>query len=256
MNKVTQPLRKRIQTAAIKKTSTPVVIYIAVGLAIVIAIAIKPLHEELSLNLTSEMIAVAFIIFVVNILLVNSKNKQWKIVSNRMDYLIARNVNQIRDGVATFALGFNPELKKDLPVEQAMTEMRSQRDFHFQEWEALSQEEFAERIADNLFQDEQLEYFSHRAEQLWSLLNMKYSEYLAPELVSHLMDLHIQLSDLCAHIRSFKKASWFIEDSFYYQESGRRGAAHNLRTIIGLVSRLKKEGYSEIPRMPEIGQDA
>jgi len=256
MNKIIQPLRKRLQMKRLTQTETPIIIYVAVGLAILIAIAIKPLHEELSLNLTSEMIAVAFIIFVVNILLVSSKNKRWKIVSSRMDYLIARNVNQIRESIATYAIGFNPDLPKDDPHNQIMQDIQDQRDRLFAELVGLTDEEMASRIQDQLFQEGHLDYFSERSEQLWNLLNMKYSEYLAPQLVSQLMDLHIQLTDLCSHIRSFNRSKWFIEDSHFYQASGRMGAAHNVKSILKLVIRLKSEGYSEIPRMPrELSED-
>lgn len=251
MSKKVLPLRKRLERKLFSQTDTPVIVYFAVGIAILIALSLRRFHEELSLNLVSELLGAAFIIFVVNLLLVRSKNKRWKVVNTRIDYLIGRNVNQIRDGIATFALGFNPELSDKDPHPVILNTLRRQRDDLFAELRHFNTEEIADRLSEKLFTDEQLKYFTQRSDDLWALLNMKYSEYLAPELVSLLMDLHIQMSDLCAHIRSFNKSRWFIEDSFFYQETGKKGAAHNVKEILHLVTRLKEEGYSDVPKLPE-----
>ncbi|TVR83463.1 MAG: hypothetical protein EA409_03010 [Saprospirales bacterium] len=249
MRKKILPLRNRLRKKLISQTDTPIIVYIAVVIAILIALSLRRFHEELSLNLVSELLGAAFIIFVVNLLLVRSKNKRWKVVNSRIDYLIGRNVNQIRDSIATFAFNFNPELSEKDPHPIILEAIRKQRDDLFEEMKQLSEDEIVGQLSDKLFTDDQLKYFSQRADDLWSILNMKYSEYLAPELVSLLMDLHIQINDLCAHIRSFNKSRWFIEDSFFYQETGKKGAAYNVREILKLVTRLKEEGYSEVPRL-------
>ena len=243
------PLRDKIEKKLITQTETPLIIYLAVALAIFIAWSIRRFNEDLSQNLISELIGAAFIIFVVNLLLVRSKNKRWKVVNEKINYLIARNVNRLRDGTATRAFEFNPILSELSPGNQISDEIRFQREALFSSLLELKTTDFSSRISTTLFTEENYQYFNEKAEDLWDLLNMKYSEYLEPDLITMLMDLHIQLKDLCAHIRVYRKSQLFPEDSKFYRNNGLNGASHNLRKIIELVTELKAEGYSETARV-------
>lgn len=243
------PLRDKIDKKLITQTETPLIIYLAVALAIFIAWSIRRFDEDLSQNLISELIGAAFIIFVVNLLLVRSKNKRWKLVNEKINYLIARNVNRLRDGTATRAFEFNPLLSDLNPNNQTSEEIRFQRETLFSSLTELKTRDFSSRVSNTLFTEENYLYFNEKAEDFWDLLNMKYSEYLEPRLIAMLMDLHIQLKDLCAHIRVYRKGQLFPEDSKFYRKTGMNGASHNLKKIIELVTELKAEGYSETARV-------
>ncbi len=243
------PLRDKIEKKLITQTETPLIIYLAVALAIFIAWSIRRFNEDLSQNLISELIGAAFIIFVVNLLLVRSKNKRWKVVNEKINYLIARNVNRLRDGTATRAFEFNPILSELSSGNQTSDEIRFQREALFASLLELKAREFSTNISNSLFTEENYQYFNEKAEDLWDILNMKYSEYLEPGLITMLMDLYIQLKDLCAHIRVYRKGQLFPEDSKFYRKYGMNGAAHNLIKILELVSQLKAEGYSETARV-------
>nr|MBS0037181.1 hypothetical protein [Saprospiraceae bacterium] len=154
-------------------------------------------------------------------------------------------MNRLRDGTATRAFEFNPLLSDLNASHQTYEEIRLQRDALFSSLSDMQPGEFSSRISHGLFTEENYLYFNEKAEDFWDLINMKYSEYLAPKLVSLLMDLHIQLKDLCTHIRIFRKGQLFPEDSEFYRRNGIQGASHNLKKIIELVTELKSEGYSE-----------
>jgi hypothetical protein len=220
------------------------IVYFAVLLGIGISLLIKPYHEDLSLNLVSEIIGAAFIIFVIDFLLVRSKTKRWKIVQNQIDYLIARTISRLRDGMTSRAFSFNPIVSEHLPEEEILEDIRKQREEFLSKLNVLTEGELSNLINPSFFNEDNYEYFNEKADEIWNVLNMKYSEYLEPELVSLLMDNHSHLKDVCAHIRFFKKSERFPKEKEYYQSAGLKGAAHSFKQIIGIVIRLKEEGYS------------
>ncbi|TVQ43400.1 MAG: hypothetical protein EA362_11320 [Saprospirales bacterium] len=243
------PLREKIKKQWISQTETPLIIYLAVAVAIFVAWSIRNYHPDLSLNLISELIGAAFIIFVVNILLVRSKNKRWKTVNEQIDYLISRNINRLRDGVAFRAFNFRVKVSKTDQSTRANQKMREQREDLFVELTSLNSVELAGRVKKDLFSDLNYQYFNEKAADIWDILNMKYSEYLSPKLITLLMDLHIQLKDLCGHIRVYQRSEQSPDEAEFYRKSGLEGGVHNLSEIIDLINQLKKEGYSEPPRI-------
>jgi len=74
---------------------------------------------------------------------------------------------------------------------------------------------------------------------------MKYSEYMDPIMVSSLMKLHTHLSDVCSHIRQYRKADRLTDQAAYYHNIGRNGISNSLLRAIELVNDLKRRGYSE-----------
>lgn len=248
MKKILLPLRQKLHKNLISQTDKPLIIYLAIILGIGLALLIKPYHDDLSLSLVSEIIGAAFIIFVIDVLLVKSKTKRWLIVQDHIDYLIARTVNRLRDGMSSRAFYFQPLLKTQASEDDNLQEIREQRDIFLHELAALSSEHLASRFSKELFSEDNYEYFNEKAADIWDLLNMKYSEYLAPQLVSLLIELHTNLKDVCAHIRLYKKAERFPKEQEYYQSSGIKGAAGNMKEIIRIVILLKEEGYSEPAR--------
>ncbi len=220
------------------------IVYFAILLGIGASLLIKPFHEDLSLNLVSEIIGAAFIIFVIDFLLVRSKTKRWGIVQKQIDYLIARTISRLRDGMTSRAFSFNPLVSESLPEEEILEDIRKQREEFLNELTLLTEEELSKRIDIQFFSEDNYEYFNEKADEIWNILNMKYSEYLEPELVSLLMDNHTHLKDVCAHIRFYKKSERFPNEKDYYQSAGLKGASHSFKEIIRIVILLKEEGYS------------
>ncbi len=239
------PLREKIKKRWFTHTATPIIIYLAIAIAIFIAWLLRRFNPDLSLNLISELLGAAFIIIVVNILLVRSRNKQWKTVNDQLDYLIARNINRLRDGLAFRAFHFKVKVSKTDQSDKATQKIREQRDRLFNELTAMNNTQLAGRVKKDLFSEANYLYFNEKAADIWDILNMKYSEYLSPELISLLMDLHIHLKDLCGHIRVYQRAEISPEEADFYRKSGLEGSVHNLSEIIDLINRLKVEGYSE-----------
>ncbi len=49
---------------------------------------------------------------------------------------------------------------------------------------------------ESFFTEDNLDYFQQKAHDFWELMNMKYAEFLEPELVELLKDVHAELIDL------------------------------------------------------------
>lgn len=251
MKKILIPLREQFNKKFIKESDTPFVIYTAVFAGLILSLFIKQYHEDLSLNLFSEIIGAAFTLFVIDVLLVRSKTKRWLVVQKHVDYLIARTVNRLRDGLSTRVFSFQPVFTTGASEEAGMLEIREQRNSLLKELSQLNSHDLSGRISLELFSEDNYEYFNEKADEVWNVLNMKYSEYLAPPLVLLLIALHSNLKDVCGHIRFYKKAERFPQEKTYYQSSGIKGAALNLKEIIRIVNELKEEGYSEAARKIE-----
>jgi hypothetical protein len=73
----------------------------------------------------------------------------------------------------------------------------------------------------------------------------KYSDYIHPELVSILINLHIHLKDLGGHIRQYRKIERFPNERGYYSTIGIKGVSVSMLKIIIISNRLKQKGYSE-----------
>lgn len=248
MKKIFVPLREKLQKRLFSESDTPVVIYVTVFAGMVLALAIKNYHEDLSLNLLSEVIGAAFTLFVIDVLLVKTKARRWQVVQKHVDYLIARTVNRLRDGLSTRAFAFSPAFNSEEPPENRLQQIRSQREQFLTGLGSMAHRELSQKLSKELFSEESYEYFNEKAEDVWNLLNMKYSEYLAPLLVSLLIELHTNLKDVCSQIRFYKKGERFPTEEEYYHSSGREGAASHLKEIIRIVNQLKLEGYSEVSR--------
>lgn len=142
----------------------------------------------------------AFTLFIIDVLLVRSKGKRWKIVQEDVNYLISRGVNRLRDGVSYRA--FNFESTTD-----SLSDFRNQRAIFLTQLDALKTADLTDKLNEKiLFTEESYDFFNERAADFWEIINMKYSEYLSPILVSQLINLHTSLKDLCAHINQYRKS--------------------------------------------------
>jgi hypothetical protein len=241
-------LRDQSIKKAAKQSDTPVIIYIIVIASIGGAIAIKKYNNDLSMNLVSELLGAAFTLFVIDVLLVKAKARRWKVVQKHIDYLIARNVNRLRDGLSTKAFSFQPMLKTSVSEVVINEEIRKQREKLLLELSTYTPEKLSKRISPELFTDENYEYFNEKADEFWNIINMKYSEYLPPSLVLLLIELHTNLKDLCSQMNIYKKHKLYPEERAYYQTTGLKGASNHIHQIVKAVVKLKEEGYSDAAR--------
>jgi hypothetical protein len=143
-------------------------------------------------------------------------------------------------------LGFNPEIASGLSEIVQVEAIRQQRATLLSEMEQQPPEKLASHLYETgLFTEAMYTYMNERADDVWDVLNMKYSEYMAPELVLALIRLHTHIKDLCGHIRQHARAERFPEDRDYYHRIGRMGASVSVREILAVVNELKQRGYSE-----------
>ena len=230
----------------IAQTEIPLTVYGVVFTTMALLWIFQEHLPELLVGLFTELLGIAFLIFIIDTLLVRSKTRRWKLVQDHIDYLIARNINQIRDGISARVFGFNPTITEDLSEEEQLVRVSEQRSELLIEMEQIGPEAIRSHLAEPfLFTDSTYSYLNEKAEDLWAILNMKYSEYLDPHLVSMLMRLHTQLKDTSSHVREYAKAEKFPESAAYYKHIGRVGVSVCVSEILALVNELKRQGYSE-----------
>lgn len=241
------PQPKNRLLALIGRSEIPLAVYCAIFSTMAILWIIQEVHEDLTLGLFTELLGAAFTLFIIDTLLVRAKDKRWKAVRNHVDYLIGRNVNRLRDGVATRVFRFDPAFDEALPEQARFEAIRAQRAALLSEVATLEGGALLARVnSASLFSEDAYVWFNEKADDLWEVINMKYSEYLPPELVSLMIRLHTQLKDVCAHIRQFRKAETFPDSADYYRQIGRMGMSVSLQEVIALLNTLKASGYSEV----------
>ncbi|MGF1671330.1 MAG: hypothetical protein ACFCU6_12845 [Balneolaceae bacterium] len=242
-------LRNKI-SRRIRQTQIPIIVYGVVLISMFLLWRYQAYNEEIAMNFFAELFGVGFTLFIIDVLLVRSKANKWKIVRYELNYLIARNVNRIRDGISTRIFNFNPEIDSFLPEQQYMDELRRKRTDFLNEIVTMDEYEIMKRINEQeLFSEISYEYFNEKAEEIWNILNIKYSDYFHPDLASYLLSLNVNLKDLCGHIRQHMKSKRFSGKGETYKNIGRRGAVISIVKIIKLLNDLKNEGYSEAASM-------
>lgn len=238
-------LRKKI-SGRISQSEIPIIVYFVVFLSIFLLWRFRSFNEDIAFDFIAELFGVAFTLFIIDTLLVRSKRKRWKVVRDEVNYLIARNINRIRDGISTRAFIFDASLKDAGNAEEMLNEIRKQRAELLKEIGGLNQEEVIRRIEEaSFFNENNYEYFSEKAAELWDIMNIRYADYIPPELASILISLNVHLKDLCSHIRQYLKSGIFSEQADKYKELGVSGASVSIKEIIKLLNRLKEEGCSE-----------
>jgi succinate dehydrogenase hydrophobic anchor subunit len=242
-------LRQKI-SSRIQQTEIPIIVYAVVLISMFLLWRYRTYNEDIAMNFFAELFGAAFTLFIIDVLLVRSKAKKWKIVRDELNYLIARNVNRIRDGISTRIFNFNPEIEASLPEHQYLNELRRKRTDFLHEIVTLDEDVLIVKINESeLFSEVSYEYFNEKAEEIWNILNIKYSDYFHPDLASYLISLNLNLKDLCGHIRQYMKSNRFSVKGETYKNIGRHGAAISLIKIIKLLNILKHEGYSEAASM-------
>ena len=236
--------KKRTWSQLFNQTEIPLAVYAAIFSTMALMWIFQRFHEDIMMGFFTELMGAAFTLFIIDTLLVRSKAKRWKIVQEHVDYLIARDVNRLRDGLSVRVLGFDPIINQG-DSEVQVNAVREQRSALLAEIETKSVDEIAAALSmESLFSDSTYAYLRERSGALWDVFNMRYSEYMDPELVSTLIQLHTHLNDLGGHIRQYARAETFPDDAAYYQTIGLRGASVSIREIVRMVNELKRQGYS------------
>lgn len=242
-------LRQKI-SRRIYQTEIPIIVYAVVLISMFLLWRYRAYNEDMAMNFFAELFGAAFTLFIIDVLLVRSKAKKWRVVRDELNYLIARNVNRTRDGISTRIFNFNPDIDSSLSEYQYLNELRSKRTDFLNVIVTLDEEELIEKINEpELFSEVSYEYFNEKAEEIWNILNIKYSDYFHPDLASYLIGLNLNLKDLSGHVRQYMKSSRFSGKSETYKNIGRHGAAVSIIKIIKLLNALKDEGYSETASM-------
>lgn len=233
------------------QTEIPLTVYASIFTTMALIWVFQDHLPELLAGLFTELLGAAFTLFIIDTLLVRSKTKRWKLVQENIDYLIARNVYRLRDGLSARAFGFSPKWESGMAEGEKSNHTRQQRAELLLHLEDQQPEELIKHFSEKtLFSDNTYTYLNEKASDLWDILNMKYAEYLPPELVSSLIQLHTHIKDACSHLRQYAKAERFPAEASYYQQIGRKGMSLSIREILKIVNYLKKEGYSE-PATPD-----
>lgn len=243
-------LREKLNSKLLEKSDIPIIVFLTVIFSLFVVWRMQKYSPDLSLNLFSELIGVAFTLFIIDTLLVRSKNKLWEIVHSDIDYLISRNVNRMRDGIATRVFNFEADFDySNTDYEKHAEILRNKRAEFLTQLEKQKEAEILNQLNEQVFfTEDNYNYFDEKAEDIWEVLNMKYSEYLAPELVSQLIALHTSIKDLGSSIRQYEKSDFLTAHREYYQNAGKKAAVSHLLGIIEILNDLKEAGYSELPR--------
>jgi len=230
---------------SLRESEIPIYFYIIlIGSMLVLSI----LKTNFALEIFyTELMGAAFTLFIIDVLLVRSKTRRWKRVRNDINYLIARTVNRLRDGISIHIFHHDPELKKNMSDNEAHQEIREQRNNLLQRLATMQGKELIEIIRQKeICTETNYIYFNEKADDIWAFLNIKYSEYFNPKIVSLLLELHIHLKDICGHMEQFLKANLFPEDKEYFESLGIKGISVSSLKIVKILNQLKEEGYSEV----------
>ena len=179
----------------------------------------------------------------------HSDRLKWKIVKDEIDYLISRNVNRLRENVLSRLFDFDPDVEKNVwEVDDMEKRIREQREEKLENLYTLSSQVLLDALEKGFSDKENIVYFEERTVEIWQYLDMRHSEYLSPDVVHCLIDLYVNIKDLCAHMRIYNRGTWFLRKNKYYIEIASEWIAFNIKNILDLLIKLKKHWYSEIAK--------
>jgi hypothetical protein len=236
----------------ISRSQIPIIVYLVIICTMAVLWYLRDVQDGITMDFFAELFGAAFTLFIIDVLLVRSKAKRWKNVQEEINYLISRNVNRLRDGISTRVFGFSPTIDRESDEMQAIQAVREQRNDFLNSMAGLNEEELIQRLhQEELFSENSYDYFNEKADEIWAILNMKYSDDLHPEMVSILINLHVQLKDVCSHIRQYLKIKRFPQERKYYSTIGLKGVSVSISKTILILNRLKEEGYSEVASLSQ-----
>jgi hypothetical protein len=83
--------------------------------------------------------------------------------------------------------------------------IRQQRDMKLDSLSKLTPTELFDNLERKFSNKENILYFDEKAAEIRQYLDMVHSEYLSPNVVHSLIDLYVNIKDLCAHMKIYNK---------------------------------------------------
>lgn len=221
-------------------------IYVIVFLFVLVSLLIWIFSRDFWLNLLSEAIWTVFTVVLLDNLINHSNKIKWKIVKDEIDYLISRNINRLRENVLSRLFDFDPDLEDESKDTDTIEKIiRQQRDKKLQELTKIDPQLLLKSLDKKFSDKENIIYFDERSAEIWQYLDMRHSEYLSPDVVHCLIDLYVNIKDLCSHMRIYNRWKLFFRKNTYYIEIATEWIVFNTKNIIALLIKLKKYWYSE-----------
>jgi len=220
----------------------PWILYAIIILAFSGAGLLWRIHEGFSIDITIELLGAIFTIVIIDELLVKDKRKRWAVVKNEIEYILARNINVIRDDVLRTMFSFKPDIKNKGDLDSIEDNIREQKNREFQRVLAMKDGEIMGVLKEGYLKRKYDGYYEEEAEGLWRILNTRYSEHLEPEVVDELLKLHLHMRDLHNNIKLYNRGK--EENRDYYIKKGTREIVYSTRSMVKSLIKLKSMGYS------------
>lgn len=225
----------------------PWMLYFIILLSIVVAGTLWRIHEGFSIDITIELLGAIITIIIIDELLLKSKRKRWNLVKNEVQYVLSRTINILRNDILRKMFFFSPKIEEKLDINTQEQLIRTQNDEEFNKLLALPTEEMLQIIKNGFLKQDYEDFFKEQAEDLWRIINTRYSEHLEPEVVEELLKLHLHLRDLHNSIRLYHREKDSNKKHFY-QHLAEKNIVYNTKKIIQSLVHLKTLGYSQVSK--------
>ncbi len=226
----------------------PIGLYFIIAFAIIAGGLLWRYHADFEIDITIELLGAFLTIVIIDQLLLKSKRKRWNLVRDEVEYTLGRTVHSLRDDLLRNFFSFEPDLEGTSP-ETIDDSIREQKDQRFRELMEMNSKEMLDQIDQEFLEKEYDDYFLEKAEDLWRLLNTRYSEHFDPDLVEQLLNLNLNLRDLHTNIKFYRRSDEVDEDeSAYYEKRGGKRIVSSAKETINCLIKLKEMGYSRPPK--------
>jgi len=226
----------------------PIGLYLIIAFAIIAGGLLWRYHADFEIDITIELLGAFLTIVIIDQLLLKSKRKRWNLVRDEVEYTLGRTVHSLRDDLLRNLFSFEPSL--DQASSQNIDDsIREQKDQRFEELLQMKPKEMLDQTDHEFLEEEYDDYFLEKAEDLWRLLNTRYSEHFEPELVEQLLNLNLNLRDLHSNIKFYRRSDEVDKDeSHYYEKRGGKRIVSSAKETIKCLIKLKDMGYSKPPK--------
>ncbi|MEI6673373.1 MAG: hypothetical protein WCL02_09020 [bacterium] len=120
--------------------------------------------------------------------------------------MISRNINRLRENVLSRLFDFDPDLEDESKDTDTIEKIiRQQRDKKLEELTKIDSHLLLKSLDKKFSDKENIIYFDERSAEIWQYLDMRHSEYLSPDVVHCLIDLYVNIKDLCSHMRIYNR---------------------------------------------------
>jgi len=226
----------------------PIGLYVIIAFAIIAGGILWRYHADFEIDITIELLGAFLTIVIIDQLLLKSKRKRWNLVRDEVEYTLGRTIHSLRDDILRNFFSFEPELEQT-SSQNIDDSIREQKDDRFRNLLEMNPKEILDQIDDEFLEEEYDDYFLEKAEDIWRLLNTRYSEHFEPELVEQLLNLNLNLRDLHTNIKFYRRGEEVdVDESAYYEKRGRKRIVLSAKETIKCLIKLKEMGYSRPPK--------